>query len=163
MKDYPQIGQGLGPLTSQIALIGTAGWLIRRSLATNDTDNKRFFRYIAKPDQFLLVGVLTLGTIIGGVALGQFADPTSESNASDVASAIDLYEPFTMLGTGLATSLLSPWIEERIYRGVILQGFLPHVGAPLAVRSFDSSLVHGHVFKATWAPPSTTTCAHPLT
>lgn len=122
----------------------------------NDTDNKRFFRYIAKPSQFLLVGALTLGTVIGGVLLSQFADPASESNAADVASAIDLYEPFTMLGTGLATSLLSPWIEERIYRGVILQGFLPHVGAPSAVCSLHLSLVQGHSSKAPWTLPTTT-------
>lgn len=134
LKDFPWIGQGLGPVASELLLIVVAGWLIQRNLKANDTDEKRFFRYIAKPDQFLLVGAVTLGSLIGGVALNQFANPSlSPSNAADVASAVDLYEPFTMLGTGLATSLLSPWIEERIYRGVILQGLLPYVGAPLAV------------------------------
>lgn len=134
LKAYPEIGQGLGPLVSQVALIVVAGWLIRRTLKVNDTDNKRFFRYTAKPDQFLLVGAVTLGTLVGGVVLDQFANPTlPQSNAADVASAIDLHEPFTMLGTGLATSLLSPWIEERIYRGIVLQGLIPYIGAPLAV------------------------------
>eukprot|EP00892_Ulva_mutabilis_P001915 jgi/Ulvmu1/11724/UM008_0137.1 len=134
LKEFPAIGQGLGPVASQALLIVVAGWLIDRNLKANNTDETKFFRYIAKPDQFLLVGAVTLGTLVGGVFLDQFTTPSMpQSNAADVASAIDLFEPFTMLGTGLATSLLSPWIEERIYRGVVLQGLMPYVGAPVAV------------------------------
>jgi hypothetical protein len=38
-----------------------------------------------------------------------------------------------MYFTGMTTGALTPWIEERIYRGFILQGLLPYVGVPGAV------------------------------
>jgi hypothetical protein len=142
-NEVPYISQGMGPLISQLCLISAAGFLVRRGLERNNTSNKKFFRYIAKPVETFGAVAITAGCVAASIALYRSSGSTEQArSAADMASIIDLNEPITMLGTGLATSALAPWIEERIYRGVILQGLLPHVGAPFAVRFYRSSIVY---------------------
>ena len=139
LQDFPQFAFGFGPLASQIGLTVTAGALIQRVFARKGINTSEFFRYDAQPGD-LAVAVIVVGiTLAGNLLASKFSggSGTAEQmprSVAEVQSIVALQQPVAVFGAGAASIIAAPWIEERIYRGVILQGLLPYCGPFASVR-----------------------------
>ena len=125
----------IGPLVSQLLLVWGADFVISRGLQRGGTSDKVFFRYIAKPLLLIEAVVAALAAIGVGVGISTAVGSPVSSSSIDLRQLLDQDMPSTMMATGLTTVALTPWIEERIWRGFVLQGAIPFVGIPGAVRA----------------------------
>ena len=124
----------VGPLFSQLLLVFGADFVITRGLARGGSSEQVFFRYIAKPLLLIEAVAAAAAAIAIGVGVSSLLSTPVSSSSTDLRQLLDQDLPSTMLATGLTTVALTPWIEERIWRGFVLQGLIPFVGLPGAVR-----------------------------
>jgi membrane protease YdiL (CAAX protease family) len=137
LSGYTPLGPGLGPLVSQLSLIGVSGFLIDRTLARNGTSSTRMLQYYTSITS-ILQAVALAGACVAATWLLQalvMNSGTAEASRSiaEVRSVADLGHPLPLVGVSIASALLAPYVEERIYRGVILQGLLPYTGPAVSV------------------------------
>lgn len=135
-EELPLFGISVAPFLSQLLYIAAAGYVSRTALTRGGFSEPRgFFRYTSKPGLFAvgLAGtLLCVGVAVGIDNLDAVRAPSSTS--TDLVQLLNGGAPLSMYFTGMTTGALTPWIEERVFRGFILQGLLPYVGAPGAVR-----------------------------
>jgi membrane protease YdiL (CAAX protease family) len=133
--DLPILGVSLAPFLGQLTLIYCSGFIIRPALQRGGfTDQYGFFRYTAKPSMFAIGLALTILSLAVAFFLDNLEAAKEPSSTSvDLITLLNGGSPLSMYFTGMTTGALTPWIEERIYRGFILQGLLPYVGIPGAV------------------------------
>lgn len=124
----------IGPLVAQLVLIAATGFVTSRALKEGNSSEDVFFRYIAKPT-LLIEAVAAAAVALGlGLAINRSMGSYPSTTSIDLNSLLDRDLPSTMAATGLTTVAITPWIEERIWRGFVLQGAIPWLGTPGAVR-----------------------------
>ena len=135
-EGVPLFGVSVAPFASQLLYIAVAGYVSRTALERGGFSEPRgFFRYTSKPGIFAVGLAGTLLCVGVAVAIDNLdAVRAPSSTSTDLVQLLNGGAPLSMYFTGMTTGALTPWIEERVFRGFILQGLLPYVGAPGAVR-----------------------------
>lgn len=120
-------------------------YLIQRALARNQTSSRDFFQYNTNPTAIAQAGGLAAACLAASILAHALADGSGAVEASrsvrEVKSVLELQQPFAVIGIGAASGILAPYVEERIYRGVILQGLMPYTGPALSVCSTVRSVI----------------------
>lgn len=140
LQDFPQLAFGFGPIAGQLGLAVTAGALIQRALTRSGIKSSEFFRYDPQPSDLAVAGILVGATLAVNILARKLSggSATAEQiprSVAEVQSIVALQQPPAVFGAGLASIVAAPWIEERIYRGAILQGLTPYLGTVASVRA----------------------------
>lgn len=137
LSEYPQVANGAGPIVSQLVLAGVAGALINRALSRNGVKSVNFFKYRIKPTDVGATGILVFVALAGGLVISKLSGAAVNGqvpkSVAEVQSIVSSRQPMAIFGSGASSILLAPWIEERMYRGAILQGLLPYLGPVASV------------------------------
>lgn len=139
LQEFPQVASGLGPIAAQLGLAVTATFLIQRVLTRNDINSSEFFHYDAQPRDLAVAGAMVGAALVGNILVSKLSGGSASSeqlprSVAEMQSIVALQHPVAVLGAGAASIIAAPWIEERIYRGAILQGLLPYIGPVASVR-----------------------------
>jgi membrane protease YdiL (CAAX protease family) len=145
LQDHPQFSFGIGPILSQLGLAVTAGALIQRILTKNKISSE-FFKYDARPADLAVGGIMVGVGLLGAIFLSKLSGGAGVStpeqmprSVEEMKSIVAMQQPAALLCAGAASIFVAPWIEERIYRGAILQGLLPYLSPVASVRFLLSS------------------------
>jgi hypothetical protein len=130
----------LSPLLSQLLFAWAANLIMSSALVSNRTPPASALWYstplIILPAAVVATGAaLAIGLQIS--SLGGGAQPSSSAAELRVLLG-DGHSWTAVVAAGAATAMVTPWVEERVWRGILLQGLLPFVGAPAAVRPLQS-------------------------
>ena len=140
LHDFPQLAFGFGPIAGQLGLAVTGGALIQRALTRSGIKSSEFFRYDPQPGDLAVASILVGATLAVNILASKLSggSATAEQiprSVAEVQSIVALQQPAAVFGAGLASIVAAPWIEERIYRGAILQGLTPYLGTVASVRA----------------------------
>jgi membrane protease YdiL (CAAX protease family) len=118
------------------AVVKTVSFLILTLVIRRRLHEKVFANmpvYSAPAISYLLVAIGVVGTDLLAGPLSAFLRRTFEFYYYYSNRLGTLYRPKDIVGTVLLTLLVAPVVEEMIFRGVILRGFLQRFKTPLAL------------------------------